>query len=153
MKLCVSKNELNVRTVLASLSVYLPVTVNRIFCVQTVPTNQQRAPLHNIKREHLFELLDEAAVLQMSLEGLDGGGAVREAPDRREALHREMEGVGVLIAGSEVGDRGRGTHRHKHVCAQKQSRLRQHDRKVQHITIWTDKNILHTFMKRLYSRF
>lgn len=31
---------------------------------------------------YLFELLNEAAVLQMSLEGLDGGGAIREPSDR-----------------------------------------------------------------------
>lgn len=41
----------------------------------------------------------------MSLEGLDGGGAVRETSDGWEALHGEMKGVTVLIAGS-VGRRG-----------------------------------------------
>lgn len=38
----------------------------------------------------LLELPNEAAVLKMSLEGLDGSGAVRKASDRGEALHGEV---------------------------------------------------------------
>lgn len=63
----------------------------------------------------LLELLNEAAVLQVSLEGLNGGSPVREPSDRREALHGQMKGVTVLIAGSEKGAMG---SRHKQVCTQ-----------------------------------
>lgn len=59
---------------------------------------------------HLLELLNEAAVLQVSLESLDGSGAIREASDRREALHGEVEGVTVFIGGSEKRWEPQGAH-------------------------------------------
>jgi len=81
-------------------------------------SNENPADIPGWRREgapHLFELLDEAAVLQVSLEGLDGGGAVRKAPDGREALHGEVEGVTVLIAGSGEGTTG---SRHRYTRTQ-----------------------------------
>ena len=59
----------------------------------------------------------------MSLEGLDGGGAVREPSDRREALHGEMKSVTVFIAGSVEGTTG---SRHKRVCTNTHTRTPTH---------------------------
>lgn len=70
----------------------------------------------------------------MSLEGLDGGGPVREPSDRREALHGEMKGVTVLIAGSEKGPWGADTNKCMHT--------RRHARKDMTDTIGTS---THTF--------
>jgi len=76
----------------------------------------------------LLELPDEAAVLQVGFECLDGGGAVRETPDGGEALHGEVQGVAVLVAGpggrGREGGRGRRiqtyacTHTHTHTHTQ-----------------------------------
>lgn len=74
----------------------------------------------------------------MSLEGLDGGGPVREPSDRREALHGEMKGVTVLIAGSEKGPWGADTNK----CMHTRRHARTHARKDMTDTIGTS---THTF--------
>lgn len=67
----------------------------------------------------------------MSLEGLDGGCAVRKAPDGGEALHGEMKGVTVLIARSEEESTW-GRHKHVHTKTN---------------THMTDDTLTHTFKR------
>ena len=67
-----------------------------------------------LEQLHLFELPDEAAVLQVGLEGLDGGCPIGEASHWGETLHGKVEGVTVLIARPGHREHTQGTHTHTH---------------------------------------
>lgn len=62
----------------------------------------------------------------MSFKCLDGGSTIGKPSDRREALHGEMKGVTVLIAGSVKGTTGSRHNEYVNRCTQ----TRQHTHSV-----------------------